>query len=131
MHRSTRSISFVLLLLLTARPSSAQGINMRWGECPADGGIRNLAFACNTNTGLRSFTSSFLLPVAVSVVDVDPDLFAAKFGTVDPTADFDCSGGAVDAIDKGIFYFHLSHSCDGFVDAVQRRTWGSVKLHYR
>ena len=69
--------------------------------------------------------------VAVTVVDVDDVLFAAKLGTVDPTADFDCSGGAVDAADQLIFNQHLSHSCDGIVDAVGRRTWGSLKQHYR
>ena len=69
--------------------------------------------------------------VAVNIVDVDPALFEAKVGTVDPTADFDCSGGAVDAADQLIFNQHLSHSCDGFVDAVEHRTWGSLKSHYR
>jgi hypothetical protein len=68
--------------------------------------------------------------VAVGIVDVDPALFAAKLGTTDPTADFDCNG-IVDAADELIFYQHLSHSCDGYVDAVQRRTWGSLKTHYR
>ena len=69
--------------------------------------------------------------VATGIVDVDPALFAAKLGTVDPTADFDCSGGAVDPADQLIFNRHLSHSCDGIVDAVQRHTWGSLKSHYR
>jgi hypothetical protein len=69
--------------------------------------------------------------VATGIVDVDPALFAAKLGTVDPTADFDCSGGAVDLADQLIFNQQLSHSCDGIVDAVQRHTWGSLKSHYR
>ena len=69
--------------------------------------------------------------VVTGIVDVDPALFAAKLGTVDPTAAFDCSGGAVDAADQLIFNQHLSHSCDGIVDAVQRRTWGTLKSHYR
>ena len=69
--------------------------------------------------------------LAVGIVDVDPALFAAKLGTVDPTADFDCSGGPVDAADQLIFFQHLSQSCDGFVDAIGRRTWGSLKQHYR
>jgi len=37
----------------------------------------------------------------------------------------------VDAADQLIFNQHLSHSCDGIVDAVQRRTWGTLKSHYR
>ena len=69
--------------------------------------------------------------VAVIIVDVDDALFAAKLGTVDPTADFDCSGGVVDAADQLIFNQHLSHSCEGIVDAIGRRTWGSLKQHYR
>ena len=70
MVRGSRIIPLLLLFVLTARPASAQGISMRWGECPADGGIRNLAFACNTNTGLRELTTSFLLPAAVSANSV-------------------------------------------------------------
>jgi len=69
--------------------------------------------------------------VAVSIVDVDDVLFAAKLGTVDPTADFDCSGGAVDAADQLIFNHHLAHSCDGIVLPVERRSWGSLKSYYR
>jgi len=69
--------------------------------------------------------------VVTGIIDVDPALFAAKLGTVDPTADFDCSGGAVDLADELIFNHNLSHSCDGIVDAVQRHTWGSLKSHYR
>ena len=69
--------------------------------------------------------------VAVGIVDVDPALFAAKLGSLDPTADFDCSGGPVDAADQSIFFRHLSQSCDGFVDDIGRRTWGSLKQHYR
>jgi hypothetical protein len=69
--------------------------------------------------------------VAVTIVDVDEALFLAKVGTVDPTADFDCSGGPVNLADQFIFDRHLSHSCDGIVDAVERHTWGSVKQHYR
>jgi len=70
MQRILRSVSLVLLLLLVVRPASAQGIDLRWGECPQDGGVRNLAFACNTNTGLRGLTTSFQLPVAVSANSV-------------------------------------------------------------
>jgi hypothetical protein len=69
--------------------------------------------------------------VAVGIIDVDPALFAAKLGSLDPTADFDCSGGPVDGADQMIFDHHLSHSCDGIVDEAQRHSWGSVKQHYR
>ncbi|HEY6194630.1 MAG TPA: hypothetical protein VI504_06255 [Candidatus Eisenbacteria bacterium] len=68
--------------------------------------------------------------VAVTIVDVDEAIFTAKLGTADPTADFDCDGD-VDGLDQLIFDQHLSHSCDGFVDAVRRGTWGTLKAHYR
>jgi len=68
--------------------------------------------------------------VAVTIVDVDEALFLAKLGTTDPTADFDCDGD-VDVNDELIFNPHLSHSCDGVVDAVRLGTWGTVKAYYR
>jgi hypothetical protein len=68
--------------------------------------------------------------VCVSIVDADDALFAAKLGTADPTADFNCDG-VVDISDQLIFGSHHSHSCDGFVDATRRSSWGSVKVHYR
>ncbi len=68
--------------------------------------------------------------VAVNIIDVDETIFASKLGTTDPTADFDCDGD-VDVFDQFIFNPHLSHSCDGIVDAVRRGTWGTLKEHYR
>ena len=68
--------------------------------------------------------------VAVTIVDVDDAIFAAKLGTLDPTADFDCDGD-VDIGDQQLFFHHLSHSCDGIVDATRRSTWGTLKFHYR
>ena len=69
--------------------------------------------------------------MCVSLIDTDDAIFALKLGLADPTADFDCSGGPVDAADETIFFSHHSHACLGFVDPVQRNTWGSLKLHYR
>jgi hypothetical protein len=60
----------------------------------------------------------------------DLALFTAKLGTTDPTADFDCSGN-VDAGDTAIFNQHAAHACDGIVLPTERRSWGSVKQHYR
>jgi hypothetical protein len=68
--------------------------------------------------------------LCVSIVDVDDAIFAAKLGTTDPTADFNCDG-TVDVFDEQIFFAHHSQSCDAFVDPVRRSSWGSVKLHYR
>jgi len=67
----------------------------------------------------------------VSVIGNDDPIFASKLGTVDPTADFDCSGGVVDAQDEFLFSFHHSHSCLGIVDPVKRSSWGGLKSHYR
>ena len=61
----------------------------------------------------------------------DLSIFAAKIGTADPTADLDCSGGVVDVTDQSVFYHHVSQSCEGYIDPVQRRSWGSLKSHYR
>ena len=60
----------------------------------------------------------------------DVPTFNAKLGSNDPTADFDCSA-FVDFSDQVIFYQHLSQSCDGYVDAAGRKTWGALKLFYR
>ena len=66
----------------------------------------------------------------VSVIGTDDPRFAAKLGSSDPTADFDCDG-YVDSYDEQIFFYHHSHACEGFVDPVRHRSWGSLKLHYR
>jgi hypothetical protein len=68
--------------------------------------------------------------VCVNIVDVDDVLFASKVGTTDPTADLNCDG-VVNFTDQQIFSPHLSHSCDGFVDAARRGTWRTLKAHYR
>ncbi len=68
--------------------------------------------------------------VVINIVDTDDTVFAAKLGTDDPTADFDCDGD-VDTDDEQYLYLHFSHSCIGFVDPVRRSTWGRVKTYYR
>jgi len=60
----------------------------------------------------------------------DDALFAAKLGTADPTADFDCDGGLVDTDDQAIFNLHGAHACEGYVDPTVRQSWGSLKSHY-
>jgi hypothetical protein len=67
--------------------------------------------------------------VVISIGTDDP-IFAAKLGTLDPTADFDCDGH-VDAADQIVFFAHHSHSCVGYVDPTLRSTWGRLKTHYR
>lgn len=58
-------------------------------------------------------------------------IFLSKLGVADPTADFDCSGGPVDNADNIAQFPHSGHSCVGIVDPALRRTWGSLKHHYR
>jgi hypothetical protein len=69
--------------------------------------------------------------VAPLVGASDWTTFLAKLGVADPTADLDCSGGPVDAADTTVLGAHFGHSCVGIVDPALRRTWGSLKLHYR
>lgn len=66
-QRATLATSLLVLTALytaIAAPATAEGLNLRWGECVADGGLRNLAFACNTNAATRVLAPSFILPAA-------------------------------------------------------------------
>ena len=65
-----------------------------------------------------------------NILNNDFAIFSAKLGTSDPTADLDCDGD-VDQDDQNIFGFHSSKTCQGFVDAAHRSSWGRVKSHYR
>src|SRR6185503_15472159 len=65
-----------------------------------------------------------------NITNNDFVLFTAKLGTSDPTADLDCDGD-VDADDQTIFFAHAAKTCEGFVDAARRSTWGRLKSHYR
>jgi hypothetical protein len=66
----------VWLLALTVSSASAQGISLRWSDCVLDGGTRNAAFACNTNSGSRALVTSFLLtagmpaPAITATIDI-------------------------------------------------------------
>lgn len=65
-----------------------------------------------------------------SAGEEDDLMFAARLGTTDPTADFDCDGD-VDSSDEVILLYHFSQSCLGWIDPVQKSTWGRLKAHYR
>jgi hypothetical protein len=97
---------------------------------------------CGANT-VRVFADGVLLGQrALASPDQDGDgftsnilnndfaIFTAKLGTSDPTADLDCDSD-VDADDQQIFFTHASKTCQGFVDAAHRSSWGHVKSHYR
>ena len=68
--------------------------------------------------------------VTANLLNNDWALFSAKLGTTDPTADLDCDGD-VDQDDQNVFNFHSSKTCEGYVDAAQRSSWGRVKSFYR
>ena len=65
-----------------------------------------------------------------SVYYGDGDLFSAKEGTNDPTADFDCDG-LVDYDDALTFNNHQNHSCEGLFNPARKSSWGRVKSIYR
>src|SRR5689334_5998786 len=77
-----RRVTLLVLgaLLLPAPPALANGISLRWTNCVAEGGTRNMAFACDTNSGSRAIVTSFVLafPVAGSrSVSATLDVIAA------------------------------------------------------
>jgi len=47
--------------LATATAASAAGLSLAWNNCAGDGGVQNIAFACDTNTGNRGLVGSFVL----------------------------------------------------------------------
>lgn len=63
-----RRVTLLVLgaLVLSASPALADGISLRWTNCVAEGGTRNMAFACDTNSGSCTIVTSFVLgfPVA-------------------------------------------------------------------
>jgi len=58
-----------MLLATTASLASAAGVNLAWNNCVSDGGVQNLTFACNTNTGNRGFVGSFVVDADIPVVN--------------------------------------------------------------
>jgi hypothetical protein len=100
--RHARYASSVLVITVVAAmiaaPAAADGINLRWGECVADGGLRNLTFACNTNAATRALVSSFLVPAdfpKAAAVHVTFDVTAADL-VLPAWWDFhDCRSGSV------------------------------------
>jgi hypothetical protein len=54
------------LAALTAGAAHASGINVAWNDCPAAGGIENVLFNCNVNTGNNALVVSFVPPIDLS-----------------------------------------------------------------
>lgn len=64
-----RAILAVLALCCFATTAhAAQGVNLAWDACYGDGGVRNKAFACDTNAGSEQLFVSFLLDSVVTPV---------------------------------------------------------------
>src|SRR5262249_23270278 len=63
------------------------------------------------------------------VDDADMALIAAKVGTADPTADFNCHGQVTQA-DVEIARAHLGHAA-ATPTAVHSPSWGTIKTIYR
>ena len=64
-----KALLLCALLLATATAASAAGLNLAWNNCIGDGGVQNLAFACNTNVGSRGFVGSFVVGSDIPVVN--------------------------------------------------------------
>jgi len=77
-------IALVALLLgVSAGGASADGINLAWSQCPADGGTPCRAFACDTNAGADVINGSFVLSTmmqSVSGMEIVLDLYFSGGG---------------------------------------------------
>lgn len=54
-------LAILALCSLTTAAHAAQGVNLRWDGCLADGGVLNKNFACDTNAGSEQLVVSFEL----------------------------------------------------------------------
>lgn len=66
--RASIALAGLCLMLAPTGAHAAQGLNLRWTHCLGDGGVQNMAFACNTNVGTRFLHGSFELASAMSDV---------------------------------------------------------------
>jgi hypothetical protein len=64
-------ISTLALLLVTATAACAAGLSLAWNACHGDGGVQNLDFACDTNTGNRALVGSFQFASDLANVNSD------------------------------------------------------------
>jgi len=52
--------------VMSARTTSAAGVNIAWNECYGEGtGTQNHDFACNVNTGKHNIVGSFVAPAGI------------------------------------------------------------------
>jgi hypothetical protein len=55
-----------VLLVLSAAPVAAAGLNLGWFDCGGTPATLNRTFACNTNTGIDVLLSSFVAPCCIT-----------------------------------------------------------------
>ena len=58
-----------MLLAASATLASAAGVNLAWNNCVTDGGVQNITFACNVNTGNRGLVGSFVVDGDIPIVN--------------------------------------------------------------
>jgi hypothetical protein len=110
--------------------SGAVAFPARVGGTGGAGGVRVFADGVLLRTYALASTDQDGDGIVGYGTGTDDTMFAAKFGTSDPTADFDCDG-VVGQSDQLVFNLHHSQSCAGWIDPAQKRTWGEIKVHYR
>jgi hypothetical protein len=72
-----------MLLAIATSAATAGGLGLRWTNCEGDGGVQNLNFACNLNTGNRTLAASFTLDS--DLLDVLSDELVLDVATASPT----------------------------------------------
>src|SRR5712692_6990472 len=94
----------VALLLVSAGPAAASGVNLRWDQCFGDGGAANRSFACNNNSTPHPLVCSFVLPGPVAgVTRVSATILLASASATLPAwwelrGTTACRAGAVSAL---------------------------------
>jgi len=86
MHRASIPVAVLTIALATSvfAAPTLPGVNIRWDDCFADGGVMNKTFACDTNTGSNLALMSFQLDtgmdhvsgveIAISLKSTEPTL---------------------------------------------------------
>lgn len=79
-------LAALALCCLATTAQAAQGVNLRWDACLADGGVLNKDFACDTNTGSEQLYVSFELDSTVGSADGIELVMMIRTPTVLPAA---------------------------------------------
>lgn len=60
MSKWLRLAVLVSAAMMISSMASASGLNLAWGNCPAEGGLQNKTFACASNTGSHILYASYI-----------------------------------------------------------------------